>query len=135
MSKSKSRSISKVLDGVSRRGFLRGTAAGVAGAAGVAAAGVSGSGRALAADKTVKIGFLAPLTGEVAAWGLPGLYGCEIWAEWVNGSGGIQVGGESYQVEFVSYDNEYAPDKARTGAQKLIHEDEVKFIMMLGGDT
>ncbi len=62
--------------GVSRRGFLRGTAAGAAGVAG-AAAGVSGAGRALAADKTVKIGFLAPLTGEVAAWGLPGLYGCE----------------------------------------------------------
>lgn len=26
-----------------------------------------------AATKTLKIGFLAPLTGEVAAWGLPGL--------------------------------------------------------------
>lgn len=120
------------LGGVSRRGFLRGTAAGVAAGA---AAGVSGARRSFAADKTVKIGFLAPLTGEVAAWGLPGLYGCQIWAEWVNSAGGIQVGGESYQVEFVSYDNEYAPDKARTGAQKLIHEDEVKFIMMLGGDT
>ncbi len=120
--------------GVSRRGFLRGTAAGAAGVAG-AAAGVSGSGSALAADKTVKIGFLAPLTGEVAAWGLPGLYGCEIWGEWVNEAGGIQVGGDTYKVEFVSYDNEYAPDKARTGAQKLIHEDGVKFIMMLGGDT
>ena len=124
--------------GVSRRGFLRGTAAGAAGVAGAAAgvaAGVAGAGRALAADKTVKIGFLAPLTGEVAAWGLPGLYGCEIWGEWVNEAGGIQVGGDTYKVEFVSYDNEYAPDKARTGAQKLIHEDEVKFIMMLGGDT
>ena len=99
------------------------------------AAGVSRAGRALAAEKTVKIGFLAPLTGEVAAWGLPGLYGCEIWAEWVNKAGGIQVGGDKYRVEFVSYDNEYAPDKARTGAQKLIHEDGVKFIMMLGGDT
>jgi branched-chain amino acid transport system substrate-binding protein len=118
--------------GVSRRGFLRGTAAGLAAGA---AAGVSGARRSFAADKTVKIGFLAPLTGEVAAWGLPGLYGCQIWAEWVNEAGGIQVGDESYQVEFVSYDNEYAPDKARTGAQKLIHEDEVKFIMMLGGDT
>ncbi len=118
--------------GVSRRGFLRGSAAGLAAGA---AAGVSGARRSLAADKTVKIGFMAPLTGEVAAWGLPGLYGCEIWAEWVNSAGGIEVGGERYQVEFVSYDNEYAPDKARTGAQKLIHEDEVKFIMMLGGDT
>jgi branched-chain amino acid transport system substrate-binding protein len=124
---------------VSRRSFLRGTASGMAAgvAAGVASGVASGvgAGRALAAEQTVKIGFLAPLTGEVAAWGLPGLYGCEIWAEWVNGAGGIEVGGERYQVEFVSYDNEYAPDKARTGAQKLIHEDEVKFIMMLGGDT
>ena len=84
---------------------------------------------------TVKIGFLAPLTGEVAAWGLPGLYGCEIWAEQVNAAGGIKIGADSFMVEMVSYDNEYAPDKARTGAQKLIFEDEVKFIMMLGGDT
>ena len=87
------------------------------------------------AAKTVKIGFLAPLTGEVAAWGLPGLYGCEIWAEQINAAGGINIGGEPHMVEMVSYDNEYAPDKARTGAQKLIFEDEVKFIMMLGGDT
>jgi len=114
---------------LSRRSFLKSTAAGAA------AAGALAPTASFGAEKTVKIGFLAPLTGEVAAWGLPGLYGCEIWAEWVNNAGGIQVGGDSYKVEFVSYDNEYAPDKARTGAQKLIHEDEVKFIMMLGGDT
>src|ERR687898_3370741 len=78
--------------------------------------------------------FLAPSTGEVAAWGLPGLYGCEIWAEKVNAAGGIDIGGEPHMVELVSYDDEYAPDKARTGATKLIFEDEVKFIMMLGGD-
>ncbi len=30
-------------------------------------------GAARAASRTVRIGFLAPLTGEVAAWGLPGL--------------------------------------------------------------
>jgi len=88
-----------------------------------------------AADKTVKIGFLAPLTGPVAAWGKPGLDGCQIWADWVNAAGGIEVGGESYNVEFVAYDNEYDPGKARTGATKLIKEDGVKFIMMLGGDT
>ena len=87
------------------------------------------------AEDTIKIGFLAPLTGEVAAWGLPGLYGCEIWAEKVNAAGGVNIGGKRHKVEFVSYDNEYAPDKARAGAQKLINEDGVKFIMMLGGDT
>ena len=30
---------------------------------------------AFGADKVVKIGFLAPLTGAVAAWGKPGLDG------------------------------------------------------------
>jgi len=116
---------------ISRRRFLETSAAGVA-LAGLAMPYVS---KARAADKTVKIGFLAPLTGEVAAWGLPGLYGCQIWAEWTNAAGGIKVGGDTYKVEFVSYDNEYDPGKARTGATKLIKEDGVKFIMMLGGDT
>ncbi len=113
---------------MSRRHFLGTTAAGVA----LASASLP---RTSFADETVKIGFLAPLTGEVAAWGLPGLYGCEIWAENVNAAGGISIGGKSHKVEFVSYDNEYAPDKSRAGAQKLINEDGVKFIMMLGGDT
>ncbi len=122
------RSVLKYKD-ISRRKFLGTTAAGVA------LAGVAAPNLAFGAAKTVKVGFLAPLTGEVAAWGLPGLYGCQIWAEQVNAAGGIKVGGDSYQVELVPYDNEYAPDKARTGATRLIREDGVKFIMMLGGDT
>lgn len=83
----------------------------------------------------IKIGFLAPLTGEVAAWGKPGLDGCLIWAEWVNALGGVKLGDERHNIEFVAYDNEYDPGKARTGAAKLIREDGVQFIMMLGGDT
>ncbi|MDH3663132.1 MAG: ABC transporter substrate-binding protein, partial [Alphaproteobacteria bacterium] len=116
--------------GVSRRTFLGSSAIGVAAAGASMRPKVS-----FAQAKAVKVGFLAPLTGEVAAWGLPGLYGCEIWAEQVNAAGGVDIGGEPHMVELVSYDNEYAPDKARTGATKLIAEDEVKFIMMLGGDT
>lgn len=116
--------------GINRRKFLGSSAIGLA-----AASTASGPKISFAQEKTVKIGFLAPLTGEVAAWGLPGLYGCEIWAEQVNAAGGVMISGEPHKVELISYDNEYAPDKARTGATKLIAEDEVKFIMMLGGDT
>ena len=72
--------------GITRRKFLGTTAVGVA------LAGVAAPNLAFGAAKTVKVGFLAPLTGEVAAWGLPGLYGCQIWAEQVNAAGGIQVG-------------------------------------------
>ncbi len=124
-------SISALRDRLNRRRFLQG-------AAGFALANAAATGTtwrsAQAAAKTVKIGFLAPLTGDVAAWGLPGLYGCQIWAEWVNKAGGIKIGGESYQVEFVSYDDEAAAEKSKAGAQKLIEDDGVKFIMMLGGD-
>ena len=115
---------------IGRRTFLGATAASAV------VAGTQGLPRvAGAAEKTVKIGFLAPLTGDVAAWGLPGLYGCQIWAEQVNAAGGVNIGGERHMVELVSYDNEYAPEKARAGAAKLMREDGVKFIMMLGGDT
>jgi branched-chain amino acid transport system substrate-binding protein len=115
---------------ISRRKMLSTTAAstGLALAAGIAAP------RIVRAASTVKIGFLAPLTGDVAAWGKPGLDGCLIWADWVNAAGGMEIGGETYNVEFVAYDEEYDASKARTGATQLIREDGVKFIMMLGGD-
>lgn len=116
---------------LSRRSFI-GTTASLAGASALNSV-MPGMGHA--ADKVLKIGFLAPLTGAVAAWGKPGLDGCQIWAEEVNAAGGVNLGGEAHKIEFVAYDNEYDPAKARTGATKLIREDGVKFIMMLGGDT
>ena len=112
---------------LSRRRFL-GSVAGAAAATGL-------STRVMAQDKVIRIGFLAPLTGPVAAWGKPGLDGCNIWAEWVNAAGGVKLADGDYTVEFVGYDEEYDPAKARTGATKLIREDGVSFIMMLGGDT
>lgn len=117
---------------ISRRRFLQSSA--TAGAAlSLSPGGFFGTAHA-AAEKVVKIGFLAPLTGAVAAWGKPGLDGCRIWADWVNAAGGVKVGDDNYKVEFVPYDEEYNAGKARTGATKLIKEDGVKFIMMLGGD-
>lgn len=120
--------IAKALKGgFSRRMFLKSSA--------VTALGAALPNVTLAAGETIKIGFLAPLTGPVAAWGKPGLDGCKIWAERVNAEGGIKLEDGEHQIEFVSYDNEYDPAKARTGATKLIREDGVSFVMMLGGDT
>lgn len=123
--------IRKKLTGLSRRRFLS-TATSLAGAGALSSA---LPGAAFAAENVIKIGFLAPLTGPVSAWGKPGLDGCEIWADWVNAAGGINIGGTAHTVEFIGYDNEYDPAKARTGATKLIREDGVQFVMMLGGDT
>jgi branched-chain amino acid transport system substrate-binding protein len=87
------------------------------------------------ADKSVKVGFLAPLSGTVSSWGLPGYNGCLIWADWINRSGGILVNGQRRLVELVPYDCQYDGDKANLGARKLVLEDGVKLLMMLGGDT
>jgi len=103
------------------------------GAAGAALLPIIGMPKAsFAQENVVKIGFLAPLTGPVAAWGKPGLDGCKIWADWMNDAGGIEIGGKPYKVELASYDDEDDAGKARTGATQLIRENDVKFIMMLG---
>ena len=76
---------------INRRKFLTTTAAAAL------MAGVSTPKVVFGADKVVKIGFLAPLTGAVAAWGKPGLDGLHIWADRVNGAGGIPIGGDELQ--------------------------------------
>ena len=116
--------------GLTRRQFT-GTAAAAAGA--VAASSFGAPHVARGAEKVVKLGFLGPLTGEVAGWALPGRNACLIWADQVNAGGGIKIGDDNYMVEIVSYDNEYLADKSLIGAKKLVLEDDVKLVLMLGG--
>ena len=85
------------------------------------------------AQQSVKIGLLAPLSGPVENWGLPGLHGCTLWAEQLNADGGLRVGKIRLPVKLVSYDTEDQPDRALSGAQKLVDEDRVSFLMTLGG--
>jgi branched-chain amino acid transport system substrate-binding protein len=85
------------------------------------------------AAETVKIGFNAPLSGPAAAWGLPGMEGVGIWLDKVNAAGGIKAGEETYKVEIVKYDNEGIGSKALLGARKLVLEDKVVAMLMLGG--
>lgn len=85
------------------------------------------------AAETVKIGYNAPLSGPAAAWGLPGLEGVGIWLDKVNGAGGVTAGGKSYKVEIIKYDNEGVGSKALLGARKLVLEDGVVAMLMLGG--
>jgi len=86
------------------------------------------------ATQTIKVGFLGPLSGNVAAWGEPGYNGCLIWADSLERRGGIRIGDQRFRVEIVAYDSEYDPAKAYLGMKKLILEDGVSFVMTLGGD-
>ncbi len=117
--------------GITRRDLLQATTAGVvvAGTAGLPT-------RIFAADqKTVKIGMNIPMTGDYAPWGLPGLYGCQIIADDINAAGGVKIGNDNYMIEMVAYDHGYDTEKAVQGYKKLVLQDEVKMVMMLGGST
>ncbi len=83
----------------------------------------------------IRIGVLAPFTGVQSSWGLPGFHACLIWANRVNASGGLRLGAMRHRVEITAFDDQYDPARALIGARRLIHEDGVKLLLMLGGDT
>ncbi len=114
-----------------RRKFLQQVAAGATTAT---AASIIPS-RAFSANPELTIGMNIPMTGDLAPWGLPGYYGCEIIAKNINDSGGVTIGGETYDIKIATYDHAYETDKAIQGMKKLVLEDEAKIVMMLGGAT
>jgi len=116
---------------ITRRDFLKKTATGAA----LAGAATLLPVNAFAKDKVIKIGMNIPMTGDYAPWGLPGLYGCEIIADGINAAGGVRIGNTDYKIEMVSFDHAYDTEKTIQGYKKLVYEDGVKMVMMLGGST
>ena len=84
--------------------------------------------------KYIKVGCLGPLSGKLKSWAAPGYHGSLLWAERVNADGGIKVGDRRYLVEIVPFDTEFSGERAIEGARKLVLEDGVKFLTMLGGN-
>ena len=116
---------------ITRRDFLKKTATGLA----LAGATIALPVNTFAKEKTIKIGMNIPMTGDYAPWGLPGLYGCEIIAKDINAAGGLKIGGDTYKIEMKSFDHVYDQEKTVQGYKKLVLEDKVKMVMMLGGST
>ena len=114
-----------------RRKFLKQVAAGAATAT---AAGFI-PGQAFSANKTLIIGMNVPMTGDYAPWGLPGVYGCEIIVNNINAAGGVEIGGETYDLKIEAYDHAYDLEKTLQGMKKLVLEDDAKMVMMLGGSS
>src|SRR5204862_8072018 len=74
------------------------------------------------AQGPIKIGFLSPLTGAIAAAGKDMYSGCELyWQE-----SGWQMGGR--KVEVLLEDNEGNPAAALVKARKLVENDRVHMI-------
>lgn len=77
---------------------------------------------------TVKAGISASLTGQFATQGQQALAGLSAWVEYVNGQGGLSVGGEKRRVTLVSYDDGSAADATRKATERLITDDKVDLL-------
>lgn len=82
-----------------------------------------------AAQKTIKVGINAPITGDIPKVGEGSKYAAEMWLEDIKAAGGLDVGGVKYNVEVIVEDNESKPESAAKAATKLITEDEVLAIV------
>ena len=78
---------------------------------------------------TIKIGFNIPLTGDIPKVGEASKFAAEMLKEDINGAGGLEVGGQKYQLEFVYEDNESKAESAVNVALKLIERDQVVAII------
>lgn len=72
-------------------------------------------------DTTIKVGNTAATSGALAAVGVPFNAGIEAYFKTVNDAGGI----DGRQIEFVHYDDEFDPIKAKAFTEQLINDDKV----------
>lgn len=78
-----------------------------------------------AGEGPVKVGVLAPITGELAPYGEALERGMEVGAELINESGGI----DGRQVEWVLADDQTDPREAGTQARRLLTQENVDVLM------
>lgn len=79
--------------------------------------------------KTLKIGAVFALTGPAAPGIKECMEGVQGAAEWINQKGGITIKGQQYQIEVIPADNGSSPEGIVAAANKLVHQDNVKFLV------
>jgi branched-chain amino acid transport system substrate-binding protein len=83
-----------------------------------------------AADvKTLKIGGLFGLTGFFSAFDQVQAQEAQITADIINENGGIKVKGQRYNIKPIFYDFKSTMDGVSAGANKLVFQDGVKFMI------
>ena len=75
----------------------------------------------------IKLGFIGPLSGDAAPYGLDTLHGVEIAVNMINAEGGIA----GRQVELIAEDGRCTGTDAASAAQKLVNVDRV--VAIIGG--
>jgi branched-chain amino acid transport system substrate-binding protein len=81
------------------------------------------------AQETLKIGGVGPLSGGGTAWGLAAQRGIEIAIEEINAAGGVKAEGKAYKLQLVMYDDQYTGAGGKAAAERLVNQDNVKFVI------
>lgn len=82
-----------------------------------------------AADKTLTVGISDALSGGGAVYGMPQQHAIDLAVEEINATGGIAVGGDTYRIKTIAYDDKADPTEATNVVRKLIDRDNVKILL------
>lgn len=74
---------------------------------------------AMAENPVLKIGFVGVTSGPAASWGISNQRSMETRAAWLNEEGGYTIGGTTYDIEIVSFDDQKDPKRAIAGMEKM----------------
>jgi len=84
------------------------------------------------AEKVLKVGEAAPLSGRAATWGLACERGARLAVEEINEQGGFNVAGESCILKLFSVDNKYTTAGGRQAGERLVYQEKVNVLCSMG---
>ena len=85
----------------------------------------AGSSSNTSAEGFIKVGFIAPLTGDAAVYGEPARNVTQLAINEINANGGIN----GRQLQLIAEDGKCNGESAASAAQKLVNVDKVQFII------
>ena len=89
----------------------------------------TGVGNAAIEGDTILMGAAVSLTGKYSTNGKNTQDGYELAVKRINEMGGVKVGGKSYKLKVIYYDDESTPARAAQLAERLINQDGVQFVL------
>ncbi len=79
--------------------------------------------------KTLKIGFIAALSGPGAGWGTEFELGAKWAADDINAAGGIKVGGNTYMIKVISCDHKLNGSAAAECASRFVYDEGIRYVI------
>lgn len=76
----------------------------------------------LAVNPVLDIGFVGVTSGPAASWGISNQRSMEAGASIINDAGGVKIGGTTYDINIVSFDDQKDPKRAIAGMEKMAQQ-------------